>query len=127
MEDMTPFATVNRLIAAFHSGHVTAAVALYEPDGILVNAPGSVAQGTAELREAITALVALKPTLTTDRYEVLVVGDVALYCARWRLTGTAPDGSPVQQCGTSTDVLRRSGDGRWLIAIDNPIGDALLG
>ena len=110
MEDMTPLATVNRLIEAFHSGNVTGAVALYEPNGVLVNAPGSVARGAAELHEAITAIVALKPTLATDSYEVLVVGDVALYCSRWRLTGTAPDGSLVQQSGTSTDVLRRSTD-----------------
>lgn len=127
MEELTPLATVNRLIEAFHSGDVAAAVALYEPDGVLVTAPGSVARGTAELREAILAIVALRPTLTTDSYDVLIAGDVALYCSRWRLTGTAPDGSAVEQDGRSTDVLRRAADGRWLIAIDNPIGDMLLG
>jgi uncharacterized protein (TIGR02246 family) len=127
MDTPTPLATVNQLIAAFHARDVDAACALYEPDGVLVEGPGSVARGPAALRAAVAAIIALQPTLTTDTYDILVVDDVALYCSRWRLSGTAPDGSPVHQSGTSTDILRRSPDGQWRVAIDNPIGDALLG
>lgn len=127
MDQQTPLATVEGLIAAFHQGDLDAALALYDPAGILVGAPGILARGTAALREAIAGIIALRPTLTTETATVLEVGDLALYCSRWRLEGTAPDGSIVLQHGSSTDVLRRLPDGRWLIAIDNPLGDALLG
>ncbi|MBV7328482.1 SgcJ/EcaC family oxidoreductase [Chloroflexi bacterium TSY] len=127
MAGQTPVETVNQLINAFHSGDVTAAVSLYEPDGVLVIEPGKVARGTEELRPAIENIVALKPTLVTESYEVLVTGDVALYSSRWRLNGTAPDGSSVEEGGTSTDILRRAADGTWLVAIDNPLGEAIVG
>lgn len=127
MAGQTPVETVNQLVEAFHAGDVTAAVALYEPDAILVIEPGKVARGSEELRHAIENIVALKPTLITESHVVLMIEDVALYSSRWRLTGIAPDGSSVQEDGTSTDILRRAADGTWLIAIDNPLGDAVLG
>lgn len=45
-----------------------------------------------------------------------VAGDLALVHTRWSLEATAPDGA----------ALRRQPDGRWLIAIDNPWGTAVL-
>jgi ketosteroid isomerase-like protein len=114
------------LIDAYQRGDVTAALALYEPDGILVVESGKVARCPEALREAIVGFAALKPTLTTESYEVFEVGGISLYASRWRLRGTAPDGSVVQQEGESTDILRRAPDGTWLIAIDNPWDSAVL-
>ena len=127
MAGQTPVETVEQLIDAFHKGDVEAALSLYEPDGALVNEPGKVASGPEALREALEGIIALKPTLTTESREVVKAGDLALYCSSWSLSGTAPDGSDVHQSGKSTDVLRRSAEGTWLIAIDNPLGTALLG
>jgi ketosteroid isomerase-like protein len=45
----------------------------------------------------------------------------------WTLSGTGQDGKPVTMGGLSADVLRRQPDGRWLIAVDNPWGTAILG
>ena len=52
---------------------------------------------------------------------------MALFCSKWSLTGTGPDGKPMQLGGLSSDILRRQADGTWLIAIDNPWGTAILG
>jgi ketosteroid isomerase-like protein len=71
-------------------------------------------------------MIALKPVLTAQTHQTIQTGEVALYCSDWMLAGTAADGSPVEISGKSSDVLRRQPDGRWLIAIDNPWGPAML-
>ena len=127
MAGHTPLETVEQLIDAYHRGDVEAALSTYESDGTLVVEPGKVANGPEALRNAVEGFIALKPTLTTESHEVIEVGDVALYCSSWSLSGTAPDGSDVQMSGKSSDVLRRTSEGTWLIAIDNPWGTAILG
>jgi hypothetical protein len=42
------------------------------------------------------------------------------------MTGTAPDGSAIEQGGLSVALLRRQPDGRWLMVVDDPFGDELL-
>ena len=42
------------------------------------------------------------------------------------MTGVAPNGTPVRHEGLSVAVLRRQADGRWVMVIDQPYGDALL-
>ena len=127
MAGHTPVETVEQLVDAFHRGDVEAALSMYEQNGVLVDGSGKTASGPDALRNALAGIIALKPTLTTDSYKVIQAGDLALYCSNWLLTGTAPDGSNVQQNGKSCDVLRRAQDGRWFIAIDNPQGTAILG
>ncbi len=61
---------------------------------------------------------------TFDGHEVIVAGDVALHLTPWKMTGLAPDGSPLSGSGLSIAVLRRQADGRWLMVIDDPYGDA---
>jgi len=53
-------------------------------------------------------------------------GDIALYCSRWVLIGTSPEGKPVEMTGISSDVLLRQNDGQWLIAVDNPWGTSIV-
>ena len=57
---------------------------------------------------------------------LVVADDIALYVGRWTLQGADPAGQPVSMGGESSDVLRRQPDGRWLIALDNPWGAAIL-
>ena len=83
-------------------------------------------EATHQWRKALTGFIALKPTLTMEARELVQTGDLALYLSRWNLRGTGPDGKEVRMNGSSTDVLRRQSDGRWLIVIDNPWGIALL-
>ena len=123
----TPLETINRLVSAINEGDLTTAIALYEPDAILVAQPGQLARGTSQVREALGGFVAMQATLSSEAQHVLEAGDLAIYLGRWQLRGTDPAGGSVVLGGESTDVLRRQADGRWLIAIDNPWGAQLLG
>ena len=123
----SPVDTVHRLVAAINAGNLDAAVALYEPSGVLLFPEGAPARGTAELRAALGGFIAMKPKLEAQAERVFESGDLALYLSRWSLQGTDPGGKPIALAGESTDVLRRQAGGSWLIAIDNPWGVKTLG
>ena len=126
MSAPNPVETVTQLVEAVNQGNLEAAVACYETEATLVVQPGQVATGTKALREAYAGYIAMKTTITTETHKIIQTGDIALFSSKWNATGTAPDGTPVNMGGTSSDVLRRHADGRWLIAIDNPFGAAIL-
>jgi uncharacterized protein (TIGR02246 family) len=122
----TPIETVNKLTNALNRGDLEAAVALYEPNAVLVAQPGQIARGSAELRTALVGFIGLKPTLRSLAQDVVEVGDIALYVGRWTLQGTDPSGKAITMGGESSDVLRKQKDGRWLVAVDNPWGAQVL-
>jgi ketosteroid isomerase-like protein len=121
-----PTTTVDQLTQAINQGNLEAALALYEPNAVLMVQPNQPARGTMQLREALAGFIALKPMLRSEAQHVIEVGDIALYVSRWTLNGTDPSGQAVTMGGESTDILRRQGNGRWLIALDNPWGAQLL-
>jgi ketosteroid isomerase-like protein len=59
-------------------------------------------------------------------HDVIHAGDLAVHLTPWQMTGTGPDGSPLSGAGLSVAVLRRQPDGKWLMVIDDPYGDAIL-
>jgi uncharacterized protein (TIGR02246 family) len=122
----TPLQTVQLLVAALNAGDLDCAVACYAPEAVFIPQPGAVVSGHAAIREALAQLVALKPALKSKAEIVFESAGIALYCADWKLEGSAPDGSRIEQSGKSSDVLRRQPDGTWLIAIDNPYGAEVL-
>ena len=126
MVPKSPKDAVGQLVKALNSGDLDAAVSLYETTAVLVAQPGKIARGTKALREALSAFIALKPTLVARREQLIEAGDIALYASDWILTGTDPTGKPLEMRGRSSDVLRRRSDGSWLIAVDNPWGAAIL-
>ena len=123
----TPIDTVNQLVVALNRQDLDAALALYEPNAVLVAQPGQLSRGSAELRVALGQFIALKPTLRSQAQNIIQLEDVALYVSRWTLQGTDPSGRAVAMSGESSDILRRQKDGRWLIAVDNPWGSQILG
>lgn len=126
MARSSPSETVNDLTTAINEGDLDAAVELYEPNAVLVPQPGQTAQGRAAIREALAGFIALKPNLRGHAQRIVEAGDIALYCGRWTLKGTSPDGKKVEMGGTSSDVLRRQSDGSWLVAVDNPWGTDIM-
>ena len=121
-----PSDTVDQLTQAINRGDLEAALALYEPNAVLVVQPGHLACGTTQLREALARFIALEPTLQSEAHEVIAAGDLALYAGRWTLRGVDPAGHTVVMGGESSDIIRQQRDGRWLIALDNPWGDKIL-
>jgi uncharacterized protein (TIGR02246 family) len=122
-----PLETVKNLIEAINQGDLDAALSLYEPEAVMIAQPGNIARGRDAIRTALEGFISLKPLLKGEANQVVEAGDTALYISRWTLAGTYPDGKRVEMNGTSTDVLRRQTNGRWLVAIDNPWGTSIVG
>jgi uncharacterized protein (TIGR02246 family) len=119
-----PEAVVERFSELLAQGDLDAMVELYEPDATFAPQPGTEVTGRNAIRDALAAFLAVKPRMTGTIEKVLHAGDTALVTNRWSLSGTAPDGSPVEMAATSADVLRRRSDGSWGIVIDDPWGAA---
>jgi uncharacterized protein (TIGR02246 family) len=122
--NMPPEAVIERFSELLADGDLDAMVELYEPDATFAPQPGESVSGREEIRAALSAFLAVGPRMTGRIEKVLRAGDTALVANRWSLTGTAPDGSPVEMAATSADVLRRRADGSWGIVIDDPWGAA---
>jgi uncharacterized protein (TIGR02246 family) len=109
---------------AFNAGDIESLIALYEPDAALIPQPGTVAEGTAAIRDSLQWFLDRGGQITLDTKLVLRVGDLAFLANRWSLTGgTMPDGSPAELGATTAEVARRQPDGTWLYVIDNAWGD----
>ena len=108
-------------VEAFNSGSIDLIVSHYEANAALVPQPDQVASGHPAIREAMSQFQGMGRMSAETRY-VVKNGDVALASASWRITGTAPDGQPVDIQGVAIDLLRRQSDGRWLLAVDHPFG-----
>jgi uncharacterized protein (TIGR02246 family) len=124
VNETRPEAVIERFSELLADGDLDAMVALYEPDATFAPQPGMSVSGREEIRAALRGFLAVKPRMTGYIEKVLRAGDTALVANRWKLSGTGPDGSPVEMAATSADVLRRRPDGSWGIAIDDPWGYA---
>jgi uncharacterized protein (TIGR02246 family) len=109
---------------AFNAGDAAALLALYEPEASLAPAPGQVVTGRAAIGEVLDGFLALKGRMTIETVRVIAAGDVALLHGAWILSGTGPDGSPIEMAGRNAEIVRRQSDGSWLCVVDNPFGDA---
>jgi len=118
--------TIEAMTSAFHQGDIDAIMRAYEPGAVVVGEPGTPVQGDGSLRAMFAGFVAAKAHFTFEGHEVIAAGDIALHLTPWKMTGVAPDGSPIAGAGLSVAVLRRQADGGWLMVIDDPYGDAIL-
>ena len=107
---------------ALNAGDLDALVALYEPAGCLNSEPGQIAAGTEGIREALSGFLSINPHITIEVKNLNLAGDLALTTGKWHMTGTAPDGSPIDMNGQSVEVARQQPDGTWRFVIDNPFG-----
>jgi uncharacterized protein (TIGR02246 family) len=120
MPGQNPHETLNQLIDAINAGDVQRALTCYHPDGVFIPEPGKWVTEIDAIHDAWTGLVASKTRVVIESHEAIEAGDVALYCTRWSLSGTGPDGTAIAISGRGAVVLRRAPDGKWLIAIENP-------
>jgi uncharacterized protein (TIGR02246 family) len=120
--DARPEAVIERFSELLVRGDLEGMLALYEPDATFAPQPGESVSGREAIRAALAGFLAVRPRMEGTVEKVLEAGDTALVANRWRLSGTAPDGSPLTMAATSADVLRRRPDGSWRIVIDDPWG-----
>lgn len=106
--------------AAFNSRRIENLLALYEPAGILVpDERGECYGGTDEIAGPLRQLLTVPGTMISRNNFCIVHGDLALLRADWALVGD--DGATIAE-GSSAEVIRRQGDGRWLYVIDHASG-----
>lgn len=122
----SPLDAITQFITAINQGDLETALGLYEPGASFVAQSSAVVKGIGAIRQEFSGFMALKPKLTSEKHQIVEMGDVAIYYSRWTMRGTDPAGNPVQQSGRSTDIVRRQPEGHWLIALDNPWGTDIV-
>jgi uncharacterized protein (TIGR02246 family) len=117
---------VAALDAAFNAGDLPAVLDFYEPQALLVTAPGRgapVARGHAEMAPLFAQWMAGSSGVRVLDSVELVADDLALFVARWTIRRGA-EAAPLEDVATS--VLRRQPDGRWRLVVDNAFGPRVL-
>ncbi|HEV7830116.1 MAG TPA: SgcJ/EcaC family oxidoreductase [Pseudonocardiaceae bacterium] len=105
---------------SFNAVDIDGLVSLFEPDAVLVPAPGKIAAGSDALRETFTGILA-----TGARFEIIKlfsihrVGDIALATIEWKMESNDADGDPVTVRARPAVVFRQQADGSWRFLIDN--------
>lgn len=113
------------MTTAFHKGDIEGVMASYEARATVVFEPELSISDRGAIRSAFEQAFQIKPRFTYGGHEVFVNGNIAIHLAPWKMTGTAPDGSVINQKGLSMAVLRKQKDGKWLMVFDNPHGQFL--
>ena len=116
----TPIEAVNQLTQALNRGDIEAALALYEPNAVLLREDGTSALGHEAIRKEFAPLAAMKPTVDMGTYTVVTSDDLATVSHDWSGTGTDEKGKPVSFKGGAMEVVRRQHDGSWRFVIDDP-------
>ena len=71
----------------FNRRDVEALLALYQPDGAVVEIDGTVSHGIDPIRDHLERLVAIGGTMTSTNLTTVIVGDIALVTAAWEIVG----------------------------------------
>jgi ketosteroid isomerase-like protein len=120
-----PEGVVASLVQRFNSGEVSAMMALYEPEAVMVAKDGRPITDRAEIAAELERDLRLGLPLEAKARHVFVAGDIAQIVLDWSIDGTGPDGEHVHVGGSASDVARRGADGLWRYVIDNALGTAV--
>jgi uncharacterized protein (TIGR02246 family) len=109
---------------AFNAGDVPRMMSMYEPDAVLVPAPGAEPlRGLAAIEAALRGFLALGGKLRFEPRHWVVQGDLAIGSIAFTMDdGRDPDGNPVELRGTTSELVRRQTDGSWKYVVDLPFG-----
>ncbi len=109
---------------ALNASDLDGLTALYEGGASLIPEPDQLATGAEAVRQALSGLLAMNPTITVATHRVVRAADIALLYSSWRLRGTGVEGGAVEMEGRGTEIARRQADGRWLFVISDPFSGA---
>lgn len=104
---------------AYNSRDIDRLMALYEQDAVMAPSPGKRAVGHSEIREVLLRLLGFNARMTCKNLYCIRVDRIALLQAEWKLSGTRPDGEPVEMSSRTAEVVRQQGDGSWSYIIDH--------
>jgi ketosteroid isomerase-like protein len=120
---------INELfVEAMNKGDLDLAMSCWDENTVFQTAPGNEpVRGTTGLRSALKDFIDTKPHLTVEELHRVEADDIVLVALKWHLTGTGPDGEPLEMGAIDSNVFRRQADGTWKILIDNPFHSAHVG
>jgi enoyl-CoA hydratase len=118
---------LSRLFAERASaGDLDLLLQLYEPEARVLGPNGDEAGGEVAIRERLSTLLAMKPSIASTDVRVVDAGDIALISSRWSMSFGREVGERGRIEGTSTEVARRQPDGSWLYLINDPSSSSTL-
>jgi ketosteroid isomerase-like protein len=119
---MTPEEVLHSVVEGISTGNLDALIMLYETNACFASQPGQLAKTPETIRQSLRDFIDLNGKLDLKVKRVLQSSDLALVISEWSVSGTGPDGKPVNMVAKSADVLRQQADGSWRFVIDNPWG-----
>lgn len=122
MPKVTPEEVLRSVTECINSRNLDSLMMFYESDACFVFQPGQFIKGREGIRQSLQGFVDMRGKLESKIKRVFQVRDLALVINEWSISGTGPDGNPVNLASTATDVLRQQPDGTWRVIIDNPWG-----
>ena len=124
MAGRTPEETDRLVGQAIADQDIEALLDLFEPNAVFIDpTTGAEARGHDDIRAAVLEMFEANPRIEEAApARVWVAEDIALVLSSWSLEMSGPDGDPIRETGTATDVMRKQTDGSWRYVIDNPGG-----
>jgi uncharacterized protein (TIGR02246 family) len=119
---MNPNDLLPKIIKLAYANAFDEAMALYADDCVMIEKPNVVLRGKDQIRQSLQAMVDSGNVLSVQMQDAVIVGDIAYSISDWQITN---NGVTVA-VGKATDLLRKTQDGRWLMALDNPFGAEAL-
>jgi len=127
-EDAKVLNTVTSMTAAFHQKDIASILTSYEEGAAIMFDPGKAISDPTLIQQMFEGAFQINPAYTYPKgHEVYRANDIALHIAPWEMKGQGPDGTELSASGLSVAVLRKQANGSWLMVLDNPHGQALLG
>ena len=119
---ITPEDLLNSQVEEVNNGNISFLMTLYEKDACFASKPGQVVKDQESIRRAFQSFIEMGGKLDARAKRVLQADNLALLITEWSLSGTEPDGKPIDLSGRGTIVFRRQPDDTWLMVIENPWG-----
>ena len=119
---------IETMTSAFHKKDIDGVLTSYEEGASVMFEPGVRISDPAALRQMFEGAFQLNPKFNYPKgHEVYISNNIALHIAPWVMKGKTPDGTTIEQSGLSVAVLRKQEGGKWLLVLDNPHGQLLMG
>jgi len=110
--------------AYLQAGDLDGIASMFHPDCQIFFPPDQPpSNGIAGARAAFEAFIDLRPQIQSDVFSEVIVGEIALMRANWRVVSA--DGTVLAE-GRSTEVAKKLDNGGWGYLIDCPNGPPTL-
>jgi ketosteroid isomerase-like protein len=110
--------------SALNAGHAERILQLYDAGAAMRTPDGRISTGLDAVRAEMQDLIRANAHIQNHLRYALVHDDTALIVVDWTLQLVPPDGNPVRQQGTATNVIRFDKNEGWRMIVANPYGVA---